>query len=215
MQAVGAGGLRHADRAERVELVANPARHVEHALEGHALGRIEIEGAVVGELGMLHAREPRILRDRGELRRVEQRLQVAADDLRPLFDDADDGGADAGRHLGRAMLIERLARRRRWEIASSPAADRHRRQHERRDLDVVAEQVALRQLLLRPEDLVQVGDLQAVAVGQLEDAVLACLFERRELVQHVRGDPPPSLGVRAGFDVPSTLDSSPSCRPPR
>ncbi len=70
-----------------VELVANPPRDVEHALERHAVGRIEIEARVVGELRMGHAREPGILRDRRELRHVEQRLQGAADDLRPRFGD--------------------------------------------------------------------------------------------------------------------------------
>ena len=43
--------------AERVELVANPARDVEHARERHAVGRIEIERDVVGELRATATRE--------------------------------------------------------------------------------------------------------------------------------------------------------------
>ena len=75
VQAFGAGRLRHAGGAELVELVVNPAGDLERPAERHAGHRIEIERGVVGELGRLHAREPGILRDRRELRRVQQRQQ--------------------------------------------------------------------------------------------------------------------------------------------
>ena len=49
----------------------------------------------------------------------------------------------------------------------------------RRDLHVVAEQIALGQLLLRPEHLVQVGDRELLAVRKLEHAVAPCLLRAR------------------------------------
>ncbi len=172
----------HAGRAQRVELVANPARDVEHVRERHAVRRIEIERGVVGELRMRDAREPRILRDGRQLRHVEQRLQAAADDLRPLFDDADDFGADAGRHLGRAVLVERRAGDAVREALHHERTIGHGRQDERRDARVVAHQIALGQLQLRPEQLVQVGDLQRVAVGQGQHAILPRSLQCRQLI---------------------------------
>ena len=62
--------------AERLELVANPAGDVEHCLERHAVGRVEIERDVIGVAEATATRENHgILRDGRELRGVEQRLQ--------------------------------------------------------------------------------------------------------------------------------------------
>ena len=49
METVGAGCFRRTDRAEGLELVADPAGHVEHAREGHAVGRVEVESGAVRE----------------------------------------------------------------------------------------------------------------------------------------------------------------------
>ena len=80
------------------------------------------------------------------------------------------------------MLVERG----RGDAVRKPFHDqravRHRREDEVRDARVVAKQIALGQLQLRPEHLVQVGDLQMFAVGEIEDAVPPRLFERIELV---------------------------------
>ena len=83
VQAVGARRFRHADRrrARRARRESSARRRARARTA--RLGRIEIERRIVGELRRCcDAREPRILRDRRELRRVEQRLQIAADDLR-------------------------------------------------------------------------------------------------------------------------------------
>ena len=80
VQAARSRRLRESRDAERVQLVAHPARHVEHRGERRAVGRIEIDCGVVGVERRLHAREPRVLRDRRDLRHVQQRRQRSADE---------------------------------------------------------------------------------------------------------------------------------------
>ena len=53
----------------------------------------------------------------------------------------------------------------------------------RGNLDVVAEQIALGQLLPRPEHLGQVGDRYVFSARQVEDTVAAALLEGVELVE--------------------------------
>ena len=61
------------------QLVADPSRNVQHLRERRVVVRIEIERDVVGLERRLHAREPRVLRDRGNLRHVEQRDERPSD----------------------------------------------------------------------------------------------------------------------------------------
>ena len=118
VQAARAGRLREAGTPSDVQLVADPARDVEHAGERRAVGRIEIDRDVVGVERRLHAREPRVLRDRRKLRHVEQRRQRSADEaLRVrLADRVELVGQRLDPHargrplFARALLIERLAR---------------------------------------------------------------------------------------------------------
>ena len=109
VQAVGAGRFRDAGGAERVEFVVNPARDLEHARETDAGHGIEIERDVIRVLDRLHAREPRILGDGRELRHVQQRRQVAADDLLASAGHFDRVDAHTGGRFLNAMLVERLA----------------------------------------------------------------------------------------------------------
>ena len=193
VEAVGARRLRHADGAKHIELVTNPAGHIEHARESDALGWIEVERGVVGELRVVHARKPRILRDCRELRHVQQRLQVAPDDLRPLFNAAHDLSAHAGGHLRGAVLIERRCRDAVGEALHDQRPIGDGRQHEGRGADVIAEEIALRQLLLRPENLMQVRDAQPVATGEREHTVAAGLLQLRQLIEQHLG---PGFGVQ-------------------
>ena len=123
-------------------------------LEFHAFRRIEIQRHMIGGLDRLNPREPRILGDRGQLRHVQQRRQVAADDLLPRFGHPDRLDAYTGRDVLRAMLVEGLRRDAVGIPLHHQGTIRDGRQNERRDLDVIAEQVALGELLFRPEDLV-------------------------------------------------------------
>ena len=108
----GTAGTLH-----RLELVAHPARDVEHLRERRALARIEIERDEVGVERRLHAREPRVLRDRGELRHVEQRDERSADEAlgAALLDRVEIVGQRFHAHARRrlfllpALLIERHA----------------------------------------------------------------------------------------------------------
>src|SRR4029077_11077419 len=73
-----------------------------------------------------------------------------------------------------------------WKTLHHERAVGDRRQESRRDLDVVAKEVTLRELLLWPEDLVKVGDPHCVAVRQLEETVLAAGFNLAELIEQAR-----------------------------
>src|SRR4029077_10705036 len=70
-----------------------------------------------------------------------------------------------------------------WKTLHHERAVGDRRQESRRDLDVVAKEVTLRELLLWPEDLVKVGDPQCVTVWQLEQTVLTAGFNLAELIE--------------------------------
>ena len=82
----------------RLELVADPARDVEYLRERRALAGIEIERDEVGIERRLHAREPRVLPDRGELRHVEERHERAADEA------SAPGSSTGSRSSGRASM---------------------------------------------------------------------------------------------------------------
>ena len=140
-------------------------------VEARAVARIEIDRHVVRRAAdRLHAREPRVLRDRRELRHVEQRRQRSADQpiARPLLVDRLDVRRAAPRAARPAAALPDAAAgrtpacRRRSETASSRAADRRPPAGCSGDtVDVVAQQVALRDPQLRPEHLREIGDARA------------------------------------------------------
>jgi hypothetical protein len=106
--------------------------------------------------------------------------------MRPFLGDLDHFSSDDGRNLG-TVLIEGLG----GDAVGKPL--HHQRaigddgKQLRRDPRVVAEQIALGQLQLRPEDLVKVGHRERVAVRQRDVAVAAELFELRQLIDHGAG----------------------------
>ena len=150
------------------------------------VGGIEIEGGVIRVVRRLRAREPRVLGNGGELRHLEQRLQRSTDELRLA-------------PLGDLVLVERLtadtvgeALHHQWAIGDTG-------QDERRDLDVVAKQIAFGDPQIFPERLCQVGHLDAVAVGQDELAVLPRRFEGVELIEDRIDCRCCTLRLRVGF----------------
>ena len=192
VQAVGARCLGKPDGAEVVELVVDPPRDVEHARERDALGRVEIERDVIGGLERRDPREPGILRDGGQLRHVQQRLQVAADEPRRHIVAGHRLHADVRRHgVRRAVLVEGW----RGDAIRQPLHRQrpvlHRRQDVGRGLDVVAEELAFRELLFRPEDLAEIGDAQLIAVGEIEDPIAAGCFEVAQLIEELVARPGP------------------------
>ena len=101
-----------------------------------------------GAMQRLHAREPGVLRDGRQLRHVEQRLERPADRAARHVVVRQHLDTDAGRHLvGRAMLVERLAAHAVRIPLHHQGPIRHDRQDERRDLHVVAHQVAFGEAL--------------------------------------------------------------------
>src|SRR5262252_2839779 len=61
------------------------------------------------------------------------------------------------------------------------------RQDERRDLRVVAHQIALGHLEVRPEDLVQVADLEVEVARERDHSLPSRLLEKAQLVNKVPG----------------------------
>jgi hypothetical protein len=85
------------------------------------------------------------------------------------------------------MLIERLALDAIREPLHHQRAVLDDRKDERRDACVIAQQVALAVARLRPEDFLQVGDVEPVTIGQQEPPVTLPVFELLQLCgQRVR-----------------------------
>ena len=157
VQPARSGRFRHAGDAQPIELVLDVARDVQHVVEAGAVTGIEIDRRVVLRQRIGHARKPRVLRDRRDLRHVQERRQRSADQpiARALFADRldlvrQDFAPDARRRRIRmALLIER----RLVDAVRKPLHD-HRpigdgRQQQRRHLHVVAEQLAFGDAQLR------------------------------------------------------------------
>ena len=133
--------------------------------------------------------------------------RIAADDLRALFRHRDLLDPDALRDILDAMLVERLGGDAVRKALHHERAVGHRRQDVRRDLRVVAEQIAFGQLLLRPEHLVQVGHREPLAARQFERAVAPGVFERAEVIdeggerRRLKPDAPADVPVRLKPDT--------------
>src|SRR4029453_9274554 len=128
---------------------------------------------------------------RRELRRIEQRLQTAADNLRALFHGLDGLDAHAFRGVLGTVLIERRGGDTIWKTFHDQRTVSNRRQDDRSDFHVIAEQVALRELLLWPEDLVKVRDAKRVASGKSEETVAPADFDLAQLI-----DQGPTIEIR-------------------
>ena len=157
-------GLRVRREPELVHHLLHDERDLADELPRVALARVEVDQQVVGPLDVVHARVPRVQLDAAEVdhpgergRVVDDREhgRVAARELHELL-------ADEVRVRRHALLVEelpldavRVALHVEW-----PAADVVQRA--RRDVEVVGDQIALRQARLGEEDLVRVRDLNLV-----------------------------------------------------
>src|SRR5262249_808790 len=147
--------------------------------------RVEIEGDIISEFWRVHTREPRVLRDCSELGHVEQRHQVAADQLSPALRHRDVFESYTVGYVSCAVLIKRfrvdavrVSLHHQWAVGNGG-------KDVRRDLHVVAKQVAFRQLLARPEDLVKVGYGDAASASPFQHAVASAVFESAKLFEQV------------------------------
>ena len=158
-------------------------RDLHRLLEADVGRRIEVEEHEVGAVGLVDARVPRVHVDAAHVHHPEQRVLVVHDRrLDPLLASRGDSrvetctrnARDPLRHVRRRVLLEeRLAVR-----AVGIAAHRERpvaqvRHEHRRDRAVVVDQVALRDPLVGPEDLVEVRELDA-ALGSARPGSSRC-----------------------------------------
>jgi hypothetical protein len=136
-----------------------------------------------------------VQRDRPELHEVEQRRQVAADEARR----GDPGLRLDLRHPYTLRILGRVLLEERRPVDSFRVALEGERpvgedwEKHRRDLRVVAHDVALRDAVTREVRLVEAGDLKRPAVLEGDGAIAAVALDRRELVDDwskVRGPRP-------------------------
>src|SRR5688572_22044700 len=113
---------------------------------------------------------PRIDGDASELDRVEKGRQVSANhsQVRRATLSLDFLGANCFRRFAGVLLEERRSGHTIGEPLHNQWTVCHHRKYERRDDGVVAHQVALRELVLREEDLAEIGDVHGYAGSHLE-----------------------------------------------
>jgi hypothetical protein len=116
--------------------------------------------------------------------RIEQRREIAADDVRwsATFT------ARCGRKPAslRAMLVERRSGHAVRKPFHDEWAIRNGWQKRRRHLRVVAEEGAFRQLLFRPEDLAEVRDRHLHAARKLQRPIAGATLDRIKLFDDAR-----------------------------
>src|SRR4051794_23214615 len=168
MHALGAARLREGSEPERIERLLDDERHLNDLAKSDVRGRIEVEEDEVGTVGLVDSRVPRVHVDAAHVGHpdqgvlvVDQRRVDPALPRRPLpRRDLHVEARDPLRHsLRRVLLKERLAVR---AVGVAPHRERAIAQMRHEDVGdraVVVDQVALRDLLLGPEDLVEVGEL--------------------------------------------------------
>ena len=192
-----AGGLRVRSEPEPVHDLLHDERDLAHELPRVAFARVEVDQQVVRPLDVLDARVPGVQLDAAEVDHPGERSGVVDDredrrvpgrKLHELL--ADEVGVR--RH---ALLVEEVAVDpvRVALHVERPAADVVQRA--RRDLEVVRDEVALRQPGLREEDLVRVRDRDLVA----PDAHPASMKGP--------GHPGPRETERAGFEPATDLSA--------
>ena len=122
VHAARAGGLRPADEAALVEHLARDERDVDGLCRpADARHRVEIDAQLVGMLEVVGAHRVRVQVDAAEVDDPQELRRVAHDDLvapcGPTGSESVDRLDPVGVLVGRALLEERLARRRRRRSA--------------------------------------------------------------------------------------------------
>ena len=175
MQAARAGRLHHRRHAEALQAGAHELRGLDHRGVGRLGHRVEVEVQVVGAVDVVAARVPLVQVDAAEVDDPEQRRQILhdrkVDDIAgPVLDRAELDPLRAGR--GRALHEEELPRRAVRIPLHHHGAIGQVRDQPVRNVRVVLEEVALRVALLRPEDLVEVGEPDLAAAGADDDILV-------------------------------------------
>ena len=168
MQARGAAGLDETRQADVVAQRLGGARDRHDVLERRLLG-IEIEDAPVGLLQRRDPAAPDVQRNRGHVGDVQERLEVVAHEvadlaLRVLAPDSLQLHP-LGDKARRVLLKERLAADAVWIPREHHRPVLQVGQEPRGDGAVVLDEIAFGVALLRPEDLVEVGELHLAGRG--------------------------------------------------
>src|SRR6266850_624332 len=186
MQPRRSGRFDRRVEAEPIDYLLCPTRDLNDAGEICALPRIQIDNRIVRVLQRLNPGMPWVDGDGTELDRIKKREQIATDDpallLSPIgFYQLD---ADLRRHrLRRLMLVEALPIHSIGESLENERPILDRWKDEVSDARVVTQHVTLGVLLLRKEDLVQIGDLERFSTAEVESSSSADLLDRGELPQ--------------------------------
>src|SRR2546429_111031 len=165
VQAGRAGGLRICRQLEVVEHLLDDERDHQDVLPLIVRRRVEVDQHVVRALDVVHPRVPGVQLDAAEVDHPGKRRRVV--------DHREDGGVPAGEAdellpdivgVGRhAFLVEEVALDPVGVALHVKRAPADMVERARRNVDVVLDEVALRQAAPREEELVRVGDLDVVA----------------------------------------------------
>src|ERR1700682_2590764 len=184
MQPCRSGSLDRSVEPESINHLFGPTRDLNDAGEICASPRIKIDDRVVRVLQRLDPRMPGVDRDGAELDRVKKGKQISADDSALLLSliglyhlDPDLGR----RSLRGILLVEALPVDSVGKSFENERAILDRWKYEVLDARVVPHHVALGVLLLRKENLVQVGDLERFSTAEVESSVSTSVLDRREL----------------------------------
>ncbi len=181
MYAAGPGRLRISPQPQPFQLLPRGQGRLAHGPKRGPLRRVEIQDGVVEVFQRPHARGPDVLRDRGELDGIEQRVEIATNDTFHLLAfDFQRHRPDTLRHRPcRFLLVEHLTGDPVGVTLQRERAIGDHGKDRRRHRQVVAEQLPLGHPVVGPEDLRRVGDLEAPALHQ-QVAVHAILFQTFE-----------------------------------
>src|SRR6267154_4804422 len=181
MQPCRSGRLDRSVEAEPIDYLLCPTRDLNDAGEICARPRIQIDNRVVRVLQRRNSGMPWVDGDGTELDRIKKREQIAADDpalfLSPIgFYQLD---PDLRRRsLRRLLLVEALPIDSIGESLENERPILDRWKDKVSDARVVTHHVTLGVLLLRKEDLVQIGDLERFSAAEVESSSSAGLLNR-------------------------------------
>src|SRR6266550_4209195 len=180
MQPCRSGRLDRSVEAEPIDYLLCPTRDLDDAGEICARPRIQIDNRVVRVPQRLNSGMPWVDGDGTELDRIKKREQIAADDPALLLTPIAFYQLDADlrrRSLRRLVLVETLPIDSIGESLENERPILDRWKDEVGNARVVTHHVTLGVLLLREEDLVQIGDPERFSTAEIESSGSASLLD--------------------------------------
>ncbi len=174
------------------------ARHLQDLREGRALDGVQVEVQVVRPVDVVAARVPLVQVDAAEVHHPQERGEVL--DHREL-DDVARGVLDGARLDPRRARVRRALHEEERALGAIRITLHHHRavldvgQQRRGDMGVILQEVALRHVQARPEDLPEIRQLDLPAVD-LDDGIVAVARDADR--RHRRGGLPSPPWRRGG-----------------